>query len=174
MCLWRAADLTRLYFRLIFAENRTVMNSISRQQQKEFARILYMRENLTQAEIAERTGVSRQTIIRWIATEKWDELKAAVSMSTEDQIRSLYRQIVEINNAITDKEPGSRFASAKEADTILKLTTAINKLQTEAGIHEIVNVGAEFIEYIRRLDLEKAQEFAQLFNSFIKSKLEAR
>lgn len=133
-----------------------------------------MRENLTQAEIAERTGVSRQTVIRWIAAEKWDELKASVSMSSEEQIRSLYRQIIEINNTINDKEPGSRFANAKEADTIIKLTTAINKLQTEAGIHDIVNVGAEFIDYLRRLDLEKAQEFAQLFNSFIKNKLEVR
>lgn len=133
-----------------------------------------MRENLTQAEIAERTGVSRQTVIRWIAAEKWDELKASVSMSSEEQIRSLYRQIIEINNTINDKEPGSRFANAKEADTIIKLTTAINKLQTEAGIHDIVNVGAEFIDYLRRLDLEKAQEFAQLFNSFIKNKLEAK
>ena len=150
------------------------MSSISRQQQKEFARVLYMRENLTQAEIAERTGVSRQTVFRWITAEKWDELKASVSMSSEEQIRSLYRQIIEINNAINDKEPGSRFANAKEADTIVKLTTAINKLQAEAGIHDIVNVGAEFIDYLRRLDLEKAQEFAHLFNSFIKNKLEAK
>lgn len=45
------------------------MNTISRQQQKEFARTLYLRENLTQAEIAERVGVSRQTVIRWVGAE---------------------------------------------------------------------------------------------------------
>lgn len=146
--------------------------SISRQQQKEYARTLYVREKLTQAEIAERAGVSRQTVIRWCATEKWDEMRASVSMTSEEQIRNLYRQIIEINTAIANKEQGARYASAKEADTIVKLTTAINKLQTEVGIHEIVNVGSEFINYMRPIDLDKAKEFASLFDSFVKSKLD--
>ena len=150
------------------------MNTISRQQQKEFARTLYLRENLTQAEIAERVGVSRQTVIRWVGAEKWDELKASISMTAEEQIRNLQRQVIEINNSILNRESGNRYANAKEADTIVKLTTAINKLQTEAGIHEIVGVGAAFIDFIRPIDLEKAQEFTRLFNAFIKAKMTKR
>lgn len=150
------------------------MNTISRQQQKEFARTLYLRENLTQAEIAERVGVSRQTVIRWVGAEKWDELKASISMTAEEQIRNLQRQVIEINNSILNRESGNRYANAKEADTIVKLTTAINKLQTEAGIHEIVGVGAAFVDFIRPIDLEKAQEFTRLFDAFIKAKMTKR
>lgn len=150
------------------------MNTISRQQQKEFARTLYLRENLTQAEIAERVGVSRQTVIRWVGAEKWDELKASISMTAEEQIRNLQRQVIEINNSILNRESENRYANAKEADTIVKLTTAINKLQTEAGIHEIVGVGAAFIDFIRPIDLEKAQEFTRLFDAFIKAKMTKR
>lgn len=150
------------------------MNTISRQQQKEFARTLYLRENLTQAEIAERVGVSRQTVIRWVGAEKWDELKASISMTAEEQIRNLQRQVVEINNSILNRESGNRYANAKEADTIVKLTTAINKLQTEAGIHEIVGVGAAFVDFMRPIDLEKAQEFTRLFDAFIKAKMTKR
>ena len=162
------------------------MSAISRQQQKEFARTLYLRENLTQAEIAERVGVSRQTInaiekgdsrqtiIRWMAAEKWDELKASISMTAEEQIRNLHRQIIEINTTILNRETGERYANAKEADTIVKLTTAINKLQTEAGIHEIVGVGASFIDFLRPVDLEKAKEFTRLFDAFIKAKMTKR
>ena len=150
------------------------MNTISRQQQKEFARTLYLRENLTQAEIAERVGVSRQTVIRWVGAEKWDELKASISMTAEEQIRNLQRQVIEINNSILNRESGNRYANAKEADTIVKLTTAINKLQTEAGIHEIVGVGAAFIDFIRPIDLEKAQEFTRSFDAFIKAKMTKR
>ncbi|WP_417172659.1 DUF1804 family protein [Alistipes putredinis] len=150
------------------------MNTISRQQQKEFARTLYLRENLTQAEIAERVGVSRQTVIRWVGTEKWDELKASISMTAEEQIRNLQRQVIEINNSILNRESGNRYANAKEADTIVKLTTAINKLQTEAGIHEIVGVGAAFVDFMRPIDLEKAQEFTRLFDAFIKAKMTKR
>lgn len=148
------------------------MSSISRQQQKDFARTLYMRENLTQAEVAERVGVSRQTIIRWCEAERWNELKASATMSSEQQIHNLYRQIMEINEKILGREQGERYANAKEADAIVKLTTAINKLQTEAGIHEIVNVGAQFIDFVRAVDLDKAKEFAHLFSAFIKHKLE--
>ena len=150
------------------------MNTISRQQQKEFARTLYLRENLTQAEIAERVGVSRQTVIRWVGAEKWDELKASISMTAEGQIRNLQRQVIEINNSILNRESGNRYANAKEADTIVKLTTAINKLQTEAGIHEIVGVGAAFVDFMRPIDLEKAQEFTRLFDAFIKAKMTKR
>ncbi|MBS6650636.1 DUF1804 family protein [Alistipes putredinis] len=150
------------------------MNTISRQQQKEFARTLYLRENLTQAEIAERVGVSRQTVIRWVGAEKWDELKASISMTAEEQIRNLQRQVIEINNSILNRESGNRYANAKEADTIVKLTTAINKLQTEAGIHEIVGVGAAFVDFMRPIDLEKAQEFTRLFDAFIKAKMTKR
>ena len=150
------------------------MNTISRQQQKEFARTLYLRENLTQAEIAERVGVSRQTVIRWVGAEKWDELKASISMTAEEQIRNLQRQVIEINNSILNRVSGNRYANAKEADTIVKLTTAINKLQTEAGIHEIVGVGAAFVDFMRPIDLEKAQEFTRLFDAFIKAKMTKR
>lgn len=150
------------------------MNTISRQQQKEFARTLYLRENLTQAEIAERVGVSRQTVIRWVGAEKWDELKASISMTAEEQIRNLQRQVIEINNSILNRESGNRYANAREADTIVKLTTAINKLQTEAGIHEIVGVGAAFVDFMRPIDLEKAQEFTRLFDAFIKAKMTKR
>ena len=150
------------------------MNTISRQQQKEFARTLYLRENLTQAEIAERVGVSRQTVIRWVGAEKWDELKASISMTEEEKIRNLQRQVIEINNSILNRESGNRYANAKEADTIVKLTTAINKLQTEAGIHEIVGVGAAFVDFMRPIDLEKAQEFTRLFDAFIKAKMTKR
>lgn len=150
------------------------MSGISKQQQKEYARTLYMRENLTQAEIAERVGVSRQTIIRWCDAERWDDLKAYGTMSSEQQICNLYRQIMEINDKILGREQGERYANAKEADAIVKLTTAINKLQTEAGIHEIVNVGAQFIDFVRAIDLDKAKEFASLFSAFIKHRLEVR
>lgn len=150
---------------------RQPMNTVSRQQLKEFARTLYLRENLTQAEIAERVGVSRQTVVRWVAAERWDELKASLSMTAEEQIRALQRQIMEINDSILCKEAGHRYADAKQADTIVKLTNAINKLQTEAGIHEMVSVGTAFIEFLRPVDLEKAKEFTRLFDAFIKDKL---
>ena len=48
------------------------MAELSNSQKKEWAQTLYLRENLTQAEIAERVGVSRVTISNWIKAGKWE------------------------------------------------------------------------------------------------------
>ena len=42
------------------------MADLSNLQKKEWAKLLFTKENLTQQEIAERVGVSRVTINKWI------------------------------------------------------------------------------------------------------------
>lgn len=139
------------------------------EQMRRWALTMYLNENRTQAEIAEACGVARQTVIRWAKTDKWDEHKASLTMTREEQIKNLQRQIMEINNNIIAREPGKRFATPKEADTISKLTTAINKLETELGIHEIVSTAQRFIAWLRPVDLELTKTFTRLFDKFIKS-----
>ncbi len=145
------------------------MTKMNSEQMRQWAMSMYLNENRTQAEIAEACGVSRQTIIRWAKADKWDEHKASLTMTREEQIKNLQRQIMEINNGILGREQGKRFATPKEADTIAKLTTAINKLETELGIHEIVSTAQRFIAWLRPVDLELTKTFTRLFDKFIKS-----
>lgn len=145
------------------------MTKMNSEQMRQWALSMYLNESRTQAEIAEACGVSRQTIIRWAKTDKWEEHKASLTMTREEQIKNLQRQIVEINNGILEREPGKRFATPKEADTIAKLTTAINKLESELGIHEIVSTAQRFIAWLRPVDLELTKTFTPLFDKFIKS-----
>jgi len=145
------------------------MTKMNSEQMRQWAMSMYLNENRTQAEIAEACGVSRQTIIRWAKADKWDEHKASLTMTREEQIKNLQRQIMEINNGILLREQGKRFATPKEADTIAKLTTAINKLETELGIHEIVSTAQRFIAWLRPVDLELTKTFTRLFDKFIKS-----
>ena len=145
------------------------MTKMNSEQMRQWAMSMYLNENRTQAEIAEACGVSRQTIIRWAKADKWDEHKASLTMTREEQIKNLQRQIMEINNGILGREQCKRFASPKEADTIAKLTTAINKLETELGIHEIVSTAQRFIAWLRPVDLELTKTFTRLFDKFIKS-----
>ena len=85
---------------------------LSIKQKKEWAKMLYLKEHLTQAEVAERVGVSKQTLCKWVKTEKWEELKASVSLTREEQLANLYRQVAEINKAIARRDEGERFATA--------------------------------------------------------------
>jgi transcriptional regulator with XRE-family HTH domain len=145
--------------------------SLTSQQKKEWALSLFIKDNLTQAEIAEKVGVSRQTVNRWASAEKWEERRVGVTMTREQQIGNLYKQIAEINRVIAARPEGQRFATAAEADSITKLTTAIKKLETDAGIADIISVGIKFINWLRPYDLDKSKEFLKLWDAFIKDNI---
>ena len=147
------------------------MAELTSQQKKEYAQMLYLKENLTQQEIAERVGVSRQTVARWMRDEKWEERKVGLTTTREAQIANLYRQIAEINRSISEREDGKRFATPAEADTLGKLAAAVKKMETDVGIADIISVGMRFIDWIRPVDVDKAKEFTRLWDAFIKDNL---
>jgi transcriptional regulator with XRE-family HTH domain len=144
------------------------MKDLTLQQKKEWAGMLYMKDNLTQQEIADKVGVSRQTVSRWVKDEKWEERKVGITLTREQQISNLHRQIMEINRAISEREPDKRFASPSEADTINKLSSAIKKLETDVGVGEIISTGMKFVTWLRSFDVERSKEFLKLWDAFIK------
>ena len=144
------------------------MAELTSQQKKEYAQMLYLKENLTQQEIAERVNVSRQTVARWMKDGKWEEQKVGITTTREAQIANLYRQIAEINRVISERVEGQRFATPAEADTMGKLAAAVKKMETDVGIADIISVGMRFIDWIRPVDIEKSKEFIRLWDAFIK------
>lgn len=147
------------------------MADLTNAQKKEWAKTLYMRENLTQQEIAERVGVSRVTVSNWVRAGKWEEQKAGLTLTRQEQVANLYRQVAEINRAISARAEGERFPNSKEADILGKLSAAIRNMEQETGIADIISVLTGFIEWLRPFDLEKAKELIRLADAYIKDKL---
>jgi len=139
-------------------------------QKKAFAKNLFVHENLTQQEIAERVGVSRKTVSKWITAEQWESLKVSITLTREEQLKNLYRQLAEMNKAISEKEEG-RYASPSEADTISKLSNAIAKLETDIGVADIIAVLKKLTAFIRKISLDKAKELTPIFDAFVKDNL---
>ncbi len=125
------------------------MADLTNAQKKEWAKTLYMRENLTQQEIAERVGVSRVTVSNWVRAGKWEEQKAGLTLTRQEQVANLYRQVAEINRAISARAEGERFPNSKEADILGKLSAAIRNMEQETGIADIISVLTSFIEWLR-------------------------
>ncbi len=144
---------------------------LTNQQKKEWAKTLYLKENLTQQEIAERVGASRVSISKWVQAGKWEEQRVGLTLTREEQVRSLYRQIAEINRAIEGRPEGQRFATPAEADVIGKISKSIKQTETEAGIADVISVMTKFVDFLRSIDLEKAKEITRLADAFIKSML---
>ncbi len=133
------------------------------------AKLLFVHENLTQKEIAARVGVSEVTLSKWAKLEKWDSLRVSITITKEEQLKSLYRQLSAMNNAIAERD--QKYATASEADTISKLANAIDKMETDIGVSDIVSVGKKWLTWLREYDLKKAQEITPLFDAFIKNSL---
>lgn len=147
------------------------MADLTNAQKKEWAKTLYLRENLTQQEIADRVGCSRVTVSNWVRAGKWEEQKVGITLTRQEQVGNLYRQVAEINRSIADRPEGERFATSKEADILGKLAAAISKMEQDIGIADTISVLTAFIEWLRPLDLEKAKDITRFADAYIKDKL---
>ena len=140
-------------------------------EKKDIAKELYVKGGITQEEIARKVGTTRQTVSRWAKAGYWDELRASVTVSTERIIASCQQQINRIQDQAQQRPEGEQVLTSKEADTIVKLSSVINKLQRDAGICEVVNVGMKFTNWLKAYDMEKAKEYNELWDLFIKDLL---
>ena len=138
---------------------------------KDIAKDLYLTGGCTPEEIAAKVGTTRQTVSRWAREGKWEELRASFTISTENILAGMIRQVSEIQNQANARKEGERSFTSKEADTVVKITSAIKKLQNDAGITDIVNVGIKFTNWLRGIDIEKAKEYNELWDLFIKDQL---
>lgn len=146
------------------------MTNLTIEQKKDYAKQLFLNDpGITQAEIAEKVGVSKVTICKWVKDGKWQELQASLLIGKEEQLARLYKQLRLLNDAIENKED-QKFATSKEADAILKLTVAIKNLETETNIAEKMATGKEFLAFVRKTSgFEFSKDVAKLFNAYIKS-----
>lgn len=61
--------------------------------------------------------------------------------------------------------------TTQEADTIVKITNSIKKLETELGLGEVIQCGLDFMAFVKPHDLDFAKKFNGFYDSFIKTKL---
>lgn len=149
------------------------MAELTKEQKRDYAKTLYLTERgITQKEIAERVGVTEATVSRWVRTLGWETMRTSLLTTKDEQLVLLYQLLSEINTSISERESGQRFASSKEADSILKLATAIGKLETETNIGAKMATGREFLTYLRATgEAELAKTTCVRFNAYIKAQL---
>lgn len=147
------------------------MADLSKQQRKDYAKTLYLGERLTQEEIAERVGVTRATINRWINAESWEQLRTSLTITKEEQIKNVYQQIKNLNDTILSREEGKRFATASEADTLAKYAAIVNKLETDVGLADVVTVFRKFTAFLRLNVPEELKRVTPILDLYVKTHL---
>ncbi len=141
------------------------------QQLRDYAKLLYTKDRITQKEIAARVGVSEVTISKWARADNWEGLKINLSVTREERMMSTMIQLTELDSAIANQAAGFRYPNSKEADIRRKLVADLAALEIDCGIKDIVDVSVKFLEWLRRTDLNKAQEMSDYFDACIKEQL---
>ena len=144
-------------------------SNLKNTQKKSIAKELYLNGDYTFEEIAAKVGATRQTIARWAKEDEWASLKASMSVGKEKILKNLYAHVQLINDTILQRPEEDRMPTPKEADILVKLSAAIDKLEGETGIRELVSCGTSFLTWLRGLDPAKAIEFTELWDGFIKN-----
>lgn len=144
-------------------------NQLSLASKKEYAKILYIRERLTQKEVSARVGVGEHTIGRWVQENGWEKLRRSLLVTKQEQIAQLYGQLESLSDLVSTQE--SRVPDSKQADIYVKLTTAIRNLETEINIGDAIEIGMEFLDYVRQNATDQVGQVADLFDSYIKKRI---
>lgn len=142
---------------------------LSKTQEKDYAKILFTTEKLSQKEIAERVKVSERTLTKWIKDGDWSKIKKSLLVTKQHQIAMLYDQLEWLNNDIADR--AIKVPNTKEADVISKITSAIQRMENETSLGATIEVARSMIDFVREIDLEKAKELTKYFDSFIQTKM---
>lgn len=146
-------------------------NTLKNSQKKSIAKELYLHGDYTFEEIASKVGTVRQTIARWAKDDGWADVKASMTVGKENTLKNLYAHVQSINEAIMKRDVGERTPTPKEADILSKLAAAIDKLESESGIRELVSSGMAFLNWLRGIDPQRAIEYTELWDAFIKGRI---
>lgn len=120
-------------------------NKVS-EEKKEFARVLYM-SGEQQNIIAEKVGVSKQTINRWVAEEAWDKRRAAQSVTRPEIVNNLLRAISNEVEKLNEERDAEKVAGA--CDKLSKLAATIEKLDKKASVVDAIEVFIGFGKWLQ-------------------------
>lgn len=153
-------------FQGIFAQKKQTMKRKDLSNAKEVARQLYLNSNMKQKEIAERLSVSEVTVSRWAKAGQWETLKKNLLTSKYQRLGELYTELEEFNRMIKEKE-GYKVATSHEADARRKLIMDIKQLEGEYSISNVMTIGMEFCDFVKKADDSRASEILDLYNAFV-------
>jgi len=140
------------------------MATLSTDQKRELAYVLYMQAELTQKEIAEKVKVSENTVSRWVNEGGWKQLKAAHKLTPQNFKKRLYEIVTEIIE-------GERKPDTNEADALLKYAKAIETLEQKDNAEIYIQVFKSFEAWLNNLDPELTKMLNSYHQDFVQEKI---
>lgn len=116
------------------------------EEKKEYARLLYM-QGESQKMIAEKTGISPQTITRWVNDGGWSEQRAAQNITRPELVNKLLRTIDKMIESVNGSEDPD--AAAGLGDKLAKFSATIERLDKHTSIVDVIEVFMAFSKWLQ-------------------------
>ncbi len=136
------------------------------EEKREFARVLYMTGE-QQKVIAEKVGVSEQTVGRWVKDGEWDKRRAAQNITRPEIVNNLLKAISNLVENLNEETDPAKLSGA--ADKLAKLAATVEKLDKKANVVDAIEVFIAFgkwLEFRSSVDKELTPELIRLFNKY--------
>lgn len=143
---------------------------MAKEQLKEVAKVLFL-QDYKQKDIAAKLNVSENTVTRWAKEGCWANLKKNLLNSKYTRLAELYDELEETNKMIREKE-GYKVANSKEADARRKLIADIAELETKYNIGQVTTIARDYVNFIRQIDFEFAQQSLTYLEAFVEQLME--
>lgn len=136
------------------------------EQKKELARMYYMNGDI-QKVIAEKVGVSEQTISSWVDKEGWAARRAGVNVTRPELINKSLAALNKILDQVYQSDDIEMISALP--DKLSKFASAIEKLDKKANIVSTIDVFMAFskwIQYRASFDPEVTPELIRAINKY--------
>lgn len=149
---------------------KSIYMPLTIKEKQDYAWLLFKDGTLTQKAIAEKVGVSERTLSEWKTKNNWESKRRNLLTTRENILSDMYVIMENTKKYVMDK---GGVAFSKDADALLKISAAIENLERELALSEIYQVGKKFIQYVQKVDFERAKEIVDYYDGFIKEHLKA-
>ena len=116
------------------------------EDKRDYARLLSM-QGETQKVIADKVGVSPQTITKWVNVGGWVEQRAAQNITRPELVNKLLRTVDKMIEAVnTSDDPD---AANGLGDKLAKFAATIEKLDKHTSIVDVIEVFMAFSKWLQ-------------------------
>jgi len=158
---------------LYMPEETNTNSELSASQKREWAMQLYLRDDLTQKQIAATVGVSENTMSKWVIEGMWEGRRKTLLTTREEIIRDLYEGLSRLNKANKESLEDDDPETEPNYDAVSKMTRAIKNLERETGIGDMIHTARALIDFVRTEDTEAAKVINKWADLFIKDKIKS-
>jgi len=149
----------------------------AKNEARETAQVLFF-QDYSQKEIAKALNVGEKTVGRWAKEGNWKNRKQSLIISKEQRLQELYEELEELNAQIRSKpdkgnqgERKYRVANITEANIRRGLIKDIKDLETDYAVGEMISIGIDFTNFLKKLDFDLAGKVKEAYDGFINQQI---